>query len=313
MTNKEKNFASAVIYVHNAESRIEKFLKTIINVMEDNFAHSEIICVNDCSDDKSLEKITASSSIASTTSVSVINMSYFHGVELAMNAGVDMSIGDFVFEFDNTYLDFDPEMIMKIYFHSLQGYDIVSASANKKEKFTSRLFYKVFDKFTDVSYNMATESFRVLSRRVINRISSMNKTVPYRKAIYANCGLRTDNLKYEALEKSFGDIKDKKEKSYRSGLAVDSLILFTEVGYKFSITMTVVMMFMTIFMTVYSLLTYFMLNPVEGWTTTILFLSVAFFVLFGILTIVVKYLQLLVDMVFKRKHYSFESIEKLTK
>ena len=132
MTNKEKNFASAVIYVHNAESRIEKFLKTIINVMEDNFAHSEIICVNDCSDDKSLEKITASSSIASTTSVSVINMSYFHGVELAMNAGVDMSIGDFVFEFDNTYLDFDPEMIMKIYFHSLQGYDIVSASANKK-------------------------------------------------------------------------------------------------------------------------------------------------------------------------------------
>lgn len=313
MTNKEKNFASAVIYVHNAESRIEKFLKTIINVMEDNFAHSEIICVNDCSDDKSLEKITASSSIASTTSVSVINMSYFHGVELAMNAGVDMSIGDFVFEFDNTYLDFDPEMIMKIYFHSLQGYDIVSASVNKKEKFTSRLFYKVFDKFTDVSYDMATESFRVLSRRVINRISSMNKTVPYRKAIYANCGLRTDNLKYEATEKSMEDIKDKKEKSYRSGLAVDSLILFTELGYKFSITMTVVMMFMTIFMTVYSLLTYFMLNPVEGWTTTILFLSVAFFGLFGILTIIVKYLQLLIDMVFKRKHYSFESIEKLTK
>ena len=313
MTNKEKNFVSAVIYVHNAENRIEKFLKTIINVMENNFAHSEIICVNDCSDDKSLEKITTSSSVASTTSVSVINMSYFHGVELAMNAGVDMSIGDFVFEFDNTYLDFDPEMIMKIYFHSLQGYDIVSASVNKKEKFTSRLFYKVFDKFTDVSYDMATESFRVLSRRVINRISSMNKTVPYRKAIYANCGLRTDNLKYEATEKSMEDIKDKKEKSYRSGLAVDSLILFTELGYKFSITMTVVMMFMTIFMTVYSLLTYFMLNPVEGWTTTILFLSVAFFGLFGILTIIVKYLQLLVDMVFKRKHYSFESIEKLTK
>ena len=313
MTNKEKNFVSAVIYVHNAENRIEKFLKTIIDVMENNFAHSEIICVNDCSDDKSLEKITTSSSVASTTSVSVINMSYFHGVELAMNAGVDMSIGDFVFEFDNTYLDFDPEMIMKIYFHSLQGYDIVSASVNKKEKFTSRLFYKVFDKFTDVSYDMATESFRVLSRRVINRISSMNKTVPYRKAIYANCGLRTDNLKYEATEKSMEDIKDKKEKSYRSGLAVDSLILFTELGYKFSITMTVVMMFMTIFMTVYSLLTYFMLNPVEGWTTTILFLSVAFFGLFGILTIIVKYLQLLIDMVFKRKHYSFESIEKLTK
>lgn len=37
-----------------------------------------------------------------------------------------------------------------------------------------------------------------------------------------------------------------------------------------------------------------------------------FFGLFGVLTIIIKYLQLLVDLVFKRKHYSFESIEKLT-
>lgn len=47
MVNKEKNFASAVIYVHNAENRIENFLKMVIGVMEENFEHSEIICVND--------------------------------------------------------------------------------------------------------------------------------------------------------------------------------------------------------------------------------------------------------------------------
>ncbi len=45
------------------------------------------------------------SMIASITSISVINMSYFHGLELSMNAGMDMAIGDFVFEFDNTCLD----------------------------------------------------------------------------------------------------------------------------------------------------------------------------------------------------------------
>ena len=102
MTNKEKSFASVVIYVHNAEKRIENFLKTIIEVMEGNFEHSEIICVNDSSDDNSLALIKKTSEIASTTSVSVVNMSYFHGLELSMNAGLDLSIGDFVFEFDNT-------------------------------------------------------------------------------------------------------------------------------------------------------------------------------------------------------------------
>ena len=313
MVNKEKNFISAVVYVHNAEQRIENFLKVIIKEMEDNFEHSEIICVNDASDDDSLKKIKNVSQLATVTSISVINMSHFHGLELSMNAGIDMSIGDFVFEFDNTNLDFDPKMIMNIYYHSLKGYDIVSASADRKEKWTSQFFYKVFEKFTDLTYGMSTESFRILSRRVINRISSMNKTIPYRKAVYANCGLKTDNVKYAITSQNNDKLEDKTEKRYRSKLAVDSLILFTEVGYRFSMSMTVLMMMMSIFMLIYSVVTYFVIHPVAGWTTTILFLSIAFFGLFGILTIIVKYLQLLVDMVFKRKHYTFESIEKLTK
>lgn len=312
MANKEKNFASAVIYVHNAENRIETFLKTIIEVMEENFEHSEIICVNDSSDDNSLSLIKKTSECALTTSISVVNMSYFHGLELSMNAGLDMAIGDFVFEFDNTYLDFEPSAVMDIYYRSLKGYDIVSASADRKEKFMSKMFYRIFARYTDLSYTMSTESFRVLSRRVLNRIDSMNKTIPYRKAVYANCGLKTDNIRYRVVNQTPMFI-DKKEKNFRSNLAVDSLILFTKMGYSFAKSMTIFMMCMSVFMIVYSAVIYATSNPVAGWTTTILFLSVAFFGLFGILTIVVKYLQLLVDLVFKRKHYSFESIEKLTK
>lgn len=312
MTNKEKSFASVVIYVHNAEKRIENYLKTIIEVMEGNFEHSEIICVNDSSDDNSLALIKKTSEIASTTSVSVVNMSYFHGLELSMNAGMDLSIGDFVFEFDNTYLDFDPAVIMDIYRRLLQGFDIVSASADRREKFTSKLFYKAFDRYSDLSCKMSTESFRVLSRRVLNRIDSMNKTIPYRKAVYANCGLKTDNIRYRVVDQ-ISRTTDKKERTFRSHLAVDSLILFTEMGYSFAKIMTVLMMCMSIFMIAYSIIIYATSNPVAGWTTTILFLSVGFFGLFGILTIVIKYLQLLVDLVFKRKQYSFESIEKLTK
>lgn len=310
--NKEQNFVSAVIYVHNAEDRIERFLDMVVEVMERNFEYSEIICVNDSSEDGSLSIIRKVSKAAEKTSISVVNMSYYHGLELAMDAGMDLAIGDFVFEFDNTVSDFNSSVIMEIYRHSLEGYDIVSASPNRKERLSSRLFYRIFAKFAAVSYRMNTESFRVLSRRVINRVSSMNKTAPYRKALYANCGLKTDCIRYEVTG-DWSKARDRKEQRYRMDLAADALILFTEVGYRFSMTMTVVMMLMSIFMTVYSLVTYFVIHPVEGWTTTILFLSVAFFGLFGILTIIVKYLQLLVNMVFKRKHYSFESIEKLTK
>lgn len=312
MINKEKNFVSAVIYVYNAEERIRQFLTTIIEVFEKYFEHSEIICVNDFSSDASVELIREVSETAQTTSVSVIQMSYFHGLELSMNAGIDMAIGDFVFEFDHTTPDFDPAVIMQIYFQALKGYDIVSASANGRVRFTSRLFYQVFDRYTNLSQKLSTESFRVLSRRVLNRISSMNKTIPYRKAVYANCGLKTLNIKYDPVGPSMIS-SDQKEKSYRSRLAVDSLILFTEVGYSFSKLMTALMMLLSAFMLIYSAAVYATAHPVAGWTTTVLFLSVAFLGLFAILTIIIKYLQLLVELVFKRKQYSFESIEKLTK
>ena len=312
MENKEKNFISAVIYVHNAQEQVEGFLKAVIRMMECHFEHSEIICVNDASDDNSLGVIKKAGEGAARTGISVVNMSYFHGLELAMNAGVDMSIGDFVFEFDHTRLEFDTDFMMDVYRHSLEGYDIVSASPDRKEKFTSSVFYRMFDRFSNLTYRMSTESFRILSRRAINRISSMNRTILYRKAMYANCGLKTDNMRYHVKKDAYGT-RDKRERSYRSGLAVDSLILFTEVGYRFSVSMTMLMMLISVAVVVYTVITYVTLHPVEGWTTTILFLSICFFGLFGIQTIMVKYLQLLVDMVFKRKHYSFESIEKLTR
>ena len=38
MANKEKNFISAVVYVHNAGKRIEKFLNVVIEEMQNAYA-----------------------------------------------------------------------------------------------------------------------------------------------------------------------------------------------------------------------------------------------------------------------------------
>lgn len=311
MENKEKNFASAIIYVHNAEDRIENFLKTIIKIMEDSFEHSEIICVNDFSNDKSLEKIKNVSDQASFTSISVVNLSHFHGLELAMSAGMDLAIGDFVFEFDNTILDFDPDVVMEVYLKSLTGFDIVSASPDKPEAISSKLFYKVFKAFSNTHYEMSTESFRVLSRRVINRIADMNRNVPYRKVIYANSGLKIDNIKYNVVSNNCD--YNNEINNYRISLAVEALILFTDFGYRLSSFMTVMMMIASALTVAYSIIIYLTAKPIEGWTTTIIFISVSFFALFAVLTIIIKYLKIILDLIFKKKYYSFESIEKLTK
>lgn len=312
--SKEKNFVSAVVYVHNAQDYVDEFLKMLIDTLEENFDHSEIICVNDRSDDKSAQIIKNASTKATSTSISLLNMSYFHGMEAAMNAGVDLSIGDFVFEFDSCMVDYSKNEIMNVYRHSLKGFDIVSASPDTKQRTSSSFFYWVYSKFSSPKQELITNRFRILSRRVINRISSINKSTPYRKAVYAVCGLKTDNLAYKPIdEKIRGRGIEKQEQLYRSRLAVDVLILFTDLGYKMSLVLTVFMMAAAVIMGGYSLITFIFGHPVEGWTTTMLFMAFGFFGLFAVITFVIKYLQIIVDLIFKRKAYSFESIEKLTK
>lgn len=310
MDNREKSFVSAVVYINNCESCVEKLLTNVLTLLEENFEHSELICVNDFSTDSSIEciKEMLKNRTPASTSVSLVNMSCFHGLELAMNAGLELAIGDFVFEFDSTVPDWSVEDAMKAYARAMQGYDIVSASPDKKQRFTSKLFYKTFRRYSPMPYEMHTESFRLISRRVINRVKGMNSAVPYRKAMYANSGLRSYNIIYTPVECiEFNN----DNKNYRRRLAVDALLLFTDVGYKLSMTMTAIMMGIALFMAVYSLAVFLLGNPVEGWTTTVLFMSFAFFGLFGILTVVVKYLQIIVDLVFKRKTYTFEGVEKL--
>jgi len=310
--NKEKNFVSAVLYVHNDENRIQKTLQTIIRVLEENFERSEIICVNDFSTDGSVSTIKECSKGTRTTCVSILNMSCFHGVELAMTAGTDLAIGDFVFEFDSCLFDFTDDMIMQVYNKSLEGYDIVCTVPDARSKKSSAFFYCIFNKFSGLPYKLNTERFRILSRRVINRASAMNKTIPYRKPVYAACGLKSFTIPYEPLFKASQQL-DKAVKKYRQNLAADSLIIFTDTGYKACFAMTFLLMFLSVMIGIYSFTYHLLKTPVPGWTSTLLFLSVAFFFLFFILTIVIKYLQVLVNLVFHRTRYSFESIEKLSK
>lgn len=313
MKSKDYSFVSAVLYVYNAEDVIIDFLRMIICVLKSNFDKAEIICVNDHSCDQSVSKIQEACTDDGEITVSILNMSKYHGVEMAMNAGVDLAIGDFVFEFDRPVQDFTEDDIMKVYNKALEGFDIVSAVPDKQQKISSSFFYYIFNKFSDDQYRFKSESFRLISRRAINRIYSMNLAVPYRKIQYLSCGLGTAHILYNTMDMNGKASPNRKEKRYRQGLAVDVLILFTDIGYRFSFWMTMIMIGVTVSMAIYAMAVYLMSKPVEGWTTTILFMSFAFFGLFGILTIIIKYLQILVDLIFKKKKYSFESIEKITK
>lgn len=306
MMNKEKNFISLIIYVHNDQSYIKKFLQMIDENLSIHFEKFEIICVNDASNDNSISEISEYAA-ASNSVISVINMSYQQGLEASMNAGIDLAIGDFIYELDYIYIDYPIDLIIDAYKTALSGYDIVSAGPNKAHA-TSKLYYWFYNRVSGTQNKLRTETFRILSRRAVNRIQAMNKTVPYRKAIYANCGLKMKAIFYASHGKHIGG-QDRRVRT-----ALNSLILFTDVAYKVSVCFALLMAVGTAGIGLYSLWVYWgKVKPVEGWTTTMLFLSLCFFAIFSLLAIIIKYLSIILDMIFRKQNYLVDSITKYGK
>ena len=139
--NKEKNFVSCVLYLHNDGAHIRDFLNTVCGTMEEHFEKYEIVCVNDCCMDNTIEEIHRFlEESRGNHVVSMINLSFYQGVEMAMNAGRDLAVGDFLFEFDRCLPDFEPSLIMDVYYRALEGYDVVAAAPGRDVALTSRLF-----------------------------------------------------------------------------------------------------------------------------------------------------------------------------
>lgn len=311
LIDKEKNFISAVVYVNDDESLIDDFCSCLYGVMESSFEKYEIIFVNDASTDSSISKIRDFSHKHNIKAVSIINMSIYQGIELAMNAGVDLAIGDFVFEFDSVSVDYDKSKIMEVYHHSLKGHDIVSASPEKPGHISSWLFYTVFNKFSTAKYSLRTERFRILSRRAINRVQSLSKTISYRKAAYAASGLKIDHLFYKSTIRECNISRERLQTRKRT--AFDSLIIYTHIAYKISIYLTLILLSFTVLAGIYTVVIYLWIKkPIEGWTTIMILLSGGFSGVFLVLAIIIKYLSILVELVLKKQKYLIESIEKLS-
>lgn len=309
--DKEKNFISIVVYLKNVEDKIEKFSKDIDSFFRDKFLSYEFVFVDDNSNDKTKEKLKEISDTLSGNVV-VVDLAYEHGIELAMLAGVDFAIGDFVFEFDSIDINYDLNEIMKIYEKSMQGYDIVAASPNTKLNFSSSIFYKILNAVSYKHMNLTTEVFRVISRRAINRILRNKEKFRYRKALYHYSGFNTFVYKYNPIN----DIKIENKMSLKEkiNLGFEILMNFSDLGAKLAINISLMFLLFTILGLIYTIYSYIVLDRIqEGWTTLMLFMSISFSGVFFILAILAKYMTITMMEVKERPSYIYKNIDRLSR
>ena len=299
MINKEKSFVSVVFYVRNFELYIEKFISSVMKVIGENFEHYEFICVNNDSTDKTIDILKkVHNEKFSDVSLNIISLSYCKSIEEAMASGLDLAIGDFVYEFESIILDYETNLIIEAYKKSLEGNDVVFVSPNKKATIIQKIYYNIYNFGVKKDQKIYPERFKIFSRRAINRVGKMSKYFSNNTSVLIRVAWII--VRFSIMHQKKYIKYDKEEKRERISKGLESLLIHTYSIQYFLIVMSFIFFLATV-------MTLFLKN------TT---LFACFFICFicVILTLLlVQYIHTLLNMTFKNKVHLIKNIEKVVK
>ena len=83
MNTKEKNFVSAVVYLHNDGARAVEFCRTAAAELDAHFAQYELVVVDDACTDDTVAQLRAWGK-EQAAPLTILHMSTYHGLENAL-------------------------------------------------------------------------------------------------------------------------------------------------------------------------------------------------------------------------------------
>ena len=266
--NKEKNYLS-IVAVLNKDSNVEKlnnFLMLITTYCQNNFNSFEFVFVDNNAPRKVVKELLDKLHNVSYNA-NLITLPYEQNKELAVLSGVDSSIGDYVFEFEDVEVDYTVVDLHNIYESCLSGNDIVFLKPIGNSSFMERKFYNLMTKYSNKNSVLYKSRVHLISRRGINRVNSINKVIHYRKYAYCNSGLEYKFIDYNSSIKITSGLSLEKIEH-----AVDLLLIFTSIGKRISLIFSMIFALISVVSIAYTIVAYFTLNVIHGWTTMMLLL-----------------------------------------
>lgn len=207
---------------------LDELVARIKGAVEKITEEYEIILVNDCSPDNSLQKIKAL--CAGDKRIKGMSLSRNFGQHYAITAGLSRSKGKWVVVMDCDLQD-RPEEIPNLYAKAQEGYDSVFAQRVERKdtfakKMSSTIFYKVFSFLTDTQQDKSVANFGIYNRKVVTAILSMGDSIRYFPIMAQWVGFGKGYLPVVHAERESGNSSYGILKLFR--LASDNMIGFSD-------------------------------------------------------------------------------------
>ena len=254
-------------------------LETSLNSVVNNNSKYlwEFLIINDGSTDQSLSIIKDLCS--RNNHYHYLDLSRNYGKEIAIMAGLDYAKGDAVIIMDADMqhpVDVIPEMIK----YWEEGFDDIYAQRQHSneswlKRITSKTYYQILQKSTNIPIQKDTGDFRMLDRKCIEALKIMRETDRNNKGLFSWIGYRKKGIFYQQKQRQHG----KSKWSYYKliNLALTGITSFTIAPLRFASIFGIFISLMAFIYLVYIIFkTLIIGDPVRGYPTlmvTILFLG----------------------------------------
>ena len=196
---------SIVTTLYESENYVEEFYNRIINSTEKLFNDIEIIFVNDCSPDNSLEKCIRLSK--KDNRITVIDLAINAGHHKAIMTGLKYTKKDYVFLIDID-LEEKPEWIEKFYFELVNiNVDVVYGKQIKRkgnyfEKISGTIFFKFMESNSKVNFQQNATTARLMTKRYVRSLCEFKESYPILAGLWPLAGFEQKPLFVQKLSLS---------------------------------------------------------------------------------------------------------------
>ena len=198
---------SIIVPVYKEQENIEPFLKRLVPVVSELTPEYEIIFALDPSPDATEEKVSFFS--YGNPRIKLLKFSRRFGQPAATIAGLTYASGDRCVVIDVDLQD-PPELITKMFKKMDEGFDVVYATRRNREgetilkKVVAKVGYKVINTLSEVQIPRDTGDFRIMSRRVIDELISLQESHGFLRGLVAFIGFNQTSIEYDRDKRYIG-------------------------------------------------------------------------------------------------------------
>jgi dolichol-phosphate mannosyltransferase len=295
---------SVVIPVYKAEKSLQELYRRLKESLESITQDFELVLVEDCGGDRSWEIIEG---LAKTDGrVKGIQFSRNFGQHYGITAGIDNCDCDWLVVMDCDLQD-RPEEIPRLYAKALEGHDVVLARRGRRKdpplkRFTSWLYYKVFNYFAGTNYDGQVGNFRIVSRKIVENFRQFRETLRFYGGIIDWMGFPTASIDTLHDERFEGESTYTYRKLFK--LASEIIIAYSDKPLRISIKLGFTMAFLSFIYGGYIFSRALLYGtPVMGWSSLIVSLYFIGGVIIAILGVIGIYLGKTFDETKRRPLY----------